>query len=244
VDEHCQHDPNGISNAMGLWLDIMISFYAGIKLPIGPVIETPWVGKILDPSYQGYLWMKTLTGICGPDNTRYFENKLNNKFKSIATSLNGETLDEYEEFIPAIDSRPPAAKNPGVVTVTQHPATVDAPYPATTEIGVWRIATDGAPPVQTGTIWSSVASEVINAQPVVTIYADNPTGFVTQPPVVTIYEPANQPPVVTIYADYPTEGAYQPSIVTVTQPNAQTDQRVQVRRQVPMLLRSTLPCVM
>jgi hypothetical protein len=199
VDEHCQHDPNGISNAMGLWLDIMISFYAGIKLPIGPVIETPWVGKILDPSYQGYLWKKTLTGICGPDNTRYFENKLNNKFKSIATSLNGETLDEYEEFIPAIDSRPPAAKNPGVVTVTQHPATVDAPYP-----GDWRIATDGTPLVHTVTIWSSVASEVINAQPVATIYADNATEVRTQPPVVTIY------------ADYPAEGVYQPSIATVT----------------------------
>jgi hypothetical protein len=113
---------------MGLWLDIVISFYAMIKLPIGPVFETPWVGKILDPSYQEYLWNKTLTGICGPGNMRYFENKLNNMFKSIATSLNGKILDEYDEFIPAtIDLHPaPAATNPGVVTVTQHPATTHA----------------------------------------------------------------------------------------------------------------------
>jgi hypothetical protein len=118
VNDQCQADPNGIPKAIGLWLDIMISFYAMIKGPLGIVVETPWVGKVLDPSYQDYLWKKTLACICTDDSDmRWFENTLNDKFRRIFAKLNDETLEEYNEFIPAIGPAPPAATNPGIVTV-------------------------------------------------------------------------------------------------------------------------------
>jgi hypothetical protein len=227
VNEQCQADPNGIPKAMGLWLDFMINFHAKISGPFGVVVDIPWVGKKLDPSHQDYLWKKTLAGICGPDaDMRWFENKLNEKFKTIFASMNGETREEYDEFSPpigphsAISPLPPppvatdpgvvtvtqqsAATNPGIVTVTQQRGTVEAPNPITTESEDWRT---GMNPV---TITIGLDSNTSHTTPLstLTLEANSETYYLT--------EGAEQPPVVTVLA-IPTEAAQPPFIVTVTQ---------------------------
>jgi hypothetical protein len=93
----------------------VINFYALVKGPLGTFnFESPWVSKLLDPSYKGYLWKKTLVVMCTEDSDmRWFENKLNQKFKSVFAALNHETLEEYDEFIPAIGAPPSAATSSG-----------------------------------------------------------------------------------------------------------------------------------
>jgi hypothetical protein len=94
---------------------------------------------------------------------RWFENKRNEKFRTIFASMNGETREEYDEFLPpvaphsAIDPPPPpvatdprvvtmtqqsAATNPGIVTVTQQQGTVRESSAITAESEDWRTGTD------------------------------------------------------------------------------------------------------
>jgi hypothetical protein len=102
VDEHCQPDPENGFNGTGIWLDISIRFYANIILPfVGTIIDTDLVGKLLDPSYTGFLWKKTLWGMCADmDVVGFFEEKVNQKFKEITAKINHETLEEYDEYMP------------------------------------------------------------------------------------------------------------------------------------------------
>jgi hypothetical protein len=182
VNEHCQADPNGIPKAIGLWLDIMISFYAMIKGLIGIAVETPWVGKILDPSYQGYLWKKTLAGICTADtDMRWFKNKLNDKFRRIFTAINGETIEEYNEFIPAIGPAPPAATEPEAVT--QQRTTVYVPNPNTVESENPQTRTDL---YTSGTVvMYDVTRVIVSPAPAVTVPDTPAVRIVTVNPQIT-----------------------------------------------------------